>query len=273
MKTRKRNGEHVVPDRSKHTKQRATPDPGAQERAAVLGTIPDQATHWGCRKRADHPERLDPHKRWAWCDWQVGEGIAGAEFPIDTLNADEIRRRWGPGTYRVMYLVLAAGNKKVVGQGPSFTLLPLRRELVRREGPGEVSASAHAAAGPRAVPPAAPGAAPGGGGDLATAVALFQFLQGQSDAIAQRTVERERVFFQSQIEMMREHFERLNRGHPSEQSIQALRDEIAELADVGPEGDGGPNLAETINSVTAQVLPLASRALDLLAASKKPPTP
>lgn len=270
--------------RTKAPTTTATPDP-------MLGAVPQHATHWACRKLAEHPERLPGHKRWTWCEWEIAQGVAGKEFPIGSLNPAEVRRRWGPGTFRLMYLVLAEGNKKVAGQGPAFRLLPLAHELVAHyattdEGDAEAEPQEPAAATPPASPQSAPaagavapvGPAPIGGRpafpqaavpDLNIALGLWQYLQGAADGLAQKQIERERQFFQAQMQMMREHWERLGQTHPGESELRALRAEVAELADGrGIEPDEGGGVAAAIESVSTQIVPLAQRALEVWAASK-----
>jgi hypothetical protein len=108
----------------------------------------------------------------------------------------------------------------------------------------------------------------GAGPDLNIALGLWQYLQGAADGLAQKQIERERQFFQAQMQMMREHWDRLGQTHPGESELRALRAEVAQITDGRElETDQG-GTAAAIESISTQLLPLAQRALEVWAASK-----
>lgn len=81
----------------------------------VFGRIPRGATHWSIRKRGDYA--------WEWCTFAGRDGVAQQEFGIGDLSVALIRKRWGEGTYRVMFLSTASGTRQVFGNGKVFELV------------------------------------------------------------------------------------------------------------------------------------------------------
>ncbi len=81
----------------------------------VFGRIPRGATHWSIRKRGDYA--------WEWCTFAGGDGVAQQEFGIGDLSVALIRKRWGEGTYRVMFVSHASGTRQVFGNGKVFELV------------------------------------------------------------------------------------------------------------------------------------------------------
>jgi hypothetical protein len=80
----------------------------------IFGRIPQGATHWSIRKRGE--------LSWDWCTFADREGVAQQEFPLTDLAVPLIRRRWGAGIYRVMFLSNAGGVRQVFGNGKVFEL-------------------------------------------------------------------------------------------------------------------------------------------------------
>jgi hypothetical protein len=81
----------------------------------VFGRIPRGATHWSIRKRGDYA--------WEWCTFAGGDGVVQQEFGIGDLSVALIRKRWGEGTYRVMFVSHASGTRQVFGNGKVFELV------------------------------------------------------------------------------------------------------------------------------------------------------
>lgn len=81
----------------------------------VFGRIPRGATHWSIRKRGDYA--------WEWCTFAGRDGVAQQEFGIADLSVALIRKRWGEGTYRVMFLSHTSGTRQVFGNGKVFELV------------------------------------------------------------------------------------------------------------------------------------------------------
>lgn len=81
----------------------------------AFGRIPRGATHWSVRKRGPYA--------WEWCTFAGRGGVAEHEFGIGDLSIALIRKRWGEGTYRVMFLSTVTGVRQVFGNGKVFELL------------------------------------------------------------------------------------------------------------------------------------------------------
>ena len=71
----------------------------------VFGRIPQGATHWSIRKRGP--------LSWEWCTYAGREGVVQQEFGIGDLSITLIRKRWGAGTYRVMFVSLTRGARQI----------------------------------------------------------------------------------------------------------------------------------------------------------------
>jgi hypothetical protein len=82
--------------------------------SAAIGKAPAGATHWSVRRKGPFT--------WDWCTHVSPEGEATQEFPVAELSLPTIRKRWGPGIYRVMFLSIARGARKVLGDGKTFAL-------------------------------------------------------------------------------------------------------------------------------------------------------
>ncbi len=81
----------------------------------AFGRIPRGATHWSVRKRGPYA--------WEWCTFADRDGVAQHEFGIGDLSIALIRKRWGEGTYRVMFLSTVTGVRQVFGNGKVFELV------------------------------------------------------------------------------------------------------------------------------------------------------
>ncbi len=81
----------------------------------AFGRIPRGATHWSIRRRGDYA--------WEWCTFAGRDGVAQQEFGIGDLSLALVRKRWGAGTYRVMFLSIGGGARQVFGNGKVFELV------------------------------------------------------------------------------------------------------------------------------------------------------
>lgn len=70
------------------------------------------------------------------CAYPQKDGAEAYEFPVCDLSAENIRRAWGPGTYRVTFIVEQGGERRPKG-GRTFTVHPVQQ-------PGEPASSASA---------------------------------------------------------------------------------------------------------------------------------
>lgn len=84
----------------------------------VFGRIPQGTTHWSVRKRGS--------LTWEWCTFADRDGVAQQEFLVTDLSVTLIRKRWGAGTYRVMFVSVASGTRQVFGNGKIFELVGSR---------------------------------------------------------------------------------------------------------------------------------------------------
>ncbi len=82
----------------------------------AFGRIPEGATHWSVRREGPHA--------WQWCTFTDRQGVVQHEFMISDLDVALIKRRWGPGKYRVMFLAIVGGARRVFGNGRVFELGP-----------------------------------------------------------------------------------------------------------------------------------------------------
>lgn len=82
--------------------------------SATIGRAPAGATHWSVRRKGQ--------LAWEQCTHGSPGGPLAQEFPFADLSLATIRSRWGPGTYRVSFLVVARGTRQVVGNGKTFEL-------------------------------------------------------------------------------------------------------------------------------------------------------
>lgn len=80
--------------------------------SATIGKAPAGATHWSMRRKGQ--------LAWEQCTHGSPQGTLAQEFPLADLSLATIRTRWGPGTYRVSFLVVARGSRQVVGNGKTF---------------------------------------------------------------------------------------------------------------------------------------------------------
>lgn len=81
----------------------------------VIGKIPSKATHWSVRRE------VSPGS-WEWQQLADEHGIAVKDFPMRDLSIKGIQQRWGAGRYRVMYLEMRDGMRRVQGNGRIFEL-------------------------------------------------------------------------------------------------------------------------------------------------------
>ncbi len=82
----------------------------------AFGRIPEGATHWSVRREGPHA--------WQWCTFTDRQGVVQHEFPISDLDIALIKRRFGPGRYRVMFLAIVGSARRVFGNGRVFELGP-----------------------------------------------------------------------------------------------------------------------------------------------------
>jgi hypothetical protein len=182
-------------------------DGAADERAPsvdaeVIGSPPANATHWQLRRQTAGG--------WSRCDFAAGDGdVAVAEWPLGELSLATVRRRWGAGTYRVVWMA-STPKRKPCGTGRPFILKPPAPRPVAPPAPRPVAPPAPA---PAAVPAVAPGmaamlSAMGGElGALAPALMLFQFISGQAQEQADRVIARERLALERDLARERERSE------------------------------------------------------------------
>jgi hypothetical protein len=90
----------------------------------VFGKVPQGATHYSVRRKGA--------LTWEWCTYAGPEGVATHEFVIGDLSLATIRKRWGNGTYRLMYLALGRGTRQVFGNGKIFELTGPERSATPR---------------------------------------------------------------------------------------------------------------------------------------------
>lgn len=89
----------------------------------VVGNPHDKVTHWGIsRVRGGKAERLDHPAS----DGDALAGVRVREWPIEQLSLDEVRARWGSGSYKIHWLCPHAedAQQRSGGHGPLFTLDP-----------------------------------------------------------------------------------------------------------------------------------------------------
>lgn len=101
--------------------------PRARARKAVdvvpvspFGGVPRDANAWGIRKKTEVS---------TWTkdlEWSApGATIALKEWPLEQLSEEEVRRRWGPGTYAVHWLKSGSnGARGHIAYGREVTILP-----------------------------------------------------------------------------------------------------------------------------------------------------
>lgn len=92
----------------------------------AFGRIPDGATHWSVRREGIHA--------WQWCTFTDRQGVVQHEFLISDLDVSLIKRRWGPGRYRVMFLAIHGGARRVFGNGRVFELGPSQPRVTPSKG-------------------------------------------------------------------------------------------------------------------------------------------
>lgn len=90
----------------------------------VFGKLPQGATHFSVRSRGA--------LAWQWCTYAGPSGVATHEFPIAELSLATIRKRWGSGTYRLMFIALGRGTRQVFGNGKIFELTAPERSATPR---------------------------------------------------------------------------------------------------------------------------------------------
>lgn len=90
----------------------------------VFGKLPQGATHYSVRRKGA--------LTWEWCTYAGPEGVATQEFSIGDLSLATIRKRWGNGTYRLMFLALGRGTRQVFGNGKIFELTAPERSATPR---------------------------------------------------------------------------------------------------------------------------------------------
>jgi len=90
----------------------------------VFGKLPQGATHYSVRRKGA--------LTWEWCTYAGPDGIATHEFGIGDLSLTTIRKRWGNGTYRLMFLALGRGTRQVFGNGKIFELTAPERSATPR---------------------------------------------------------------------------------------------------------------------------------------------
>lgn len=98
-----------------HVRSAAVPDPNVE--VSVFGSVPVAATHWGL-KRKSHLGRWEP----LFYRDETGK-IEVSEWPIEILNIDTVRDRFGGGRYKLTwYGSNGNGGRRVAGQGREFTV-------------------------------------------------------------------------------------------------------------------------------------------------------
>jgi hypothetical protein len=90
----------------------------------VFGKLPQGATHFSVRTKGP--------LAWEWCTYAGPSGVATHEFPIAELSLATIRKRWGSGTYRLMFVALVRGTRQVFGNGKIFELTAPERSATPR---------------------------------------------------------------------------------------------------------------------------------------------
>lgn len=108
--------------------------------ANALGTPGDTVTHWGI-SRVTQREGKEKLERLEYAD---DAGVHLREWPIGILSVDEVRARWGAGTFKCHWLIVddkhetPAERRKSGGHGKTFSLdaeLPTRVAAPPREAP------------------------------------------------------------------------------------------------------------------------------------------
>lgn len=106
--------------------------------ANALGTPGDTVTHWGI-SRIHQREGKEKLERLEYAD---DGGVHLREWPIGILSVDEVRARWGAGTFKCHWLIVdeqaeaPSERRKSGGHGKTFTLdaeLPTRIAAPPRE--------------------------------------------------------------------------------------------------------------------------------------------
>ncbi len=83
----------------------------------IYGAVPATATAWACHKQG-------LHGAFEVLSWgEPGETAELREWPLSQLSEDEIRRRWGAGTFQCQWLkATETGGRRNLQRGRIFTL-------------------------------------------------------------------------------------------------------------------------------------------------------
>jgi len=101
--------------------QREAPPAAIDE--AIFGRIPKGADTWVIQR--------NDGGTWTRLKYAApARGVAIQEWPLVELSLDSVRKRWGRGEYKIIWMGYREGQRTSLGPGKVFELLPLEGEEV-----------------------------------------------------------------------------------------------------------------------------------------------
>lgn len=89
----------------------------------TFGVPPPKATHWTAHRLTPN---ADGNGSGTPLSFQGGRGLNLREWPIAELTLENLRRRWGPGRYRIGWIAATkSGRREAMGRGKNVELADL----------------------------------------------------------------------------------------------------------------------------------------------------